>query len=147
MINRSLWILEVLNVIKVCVFCNMNDLSSEKTEFLEYMVLSLHIFILNLQFPFEKVSLKEVYIHFGIGRDFSMRKKGDLKFIQKLNQSIILNTIRNHGPISRSDIAKKTKLSPSTVTSAVLELIHEGIVVDGVVGQSSGRSRPTLVRF
>src|SRR5690625_4247132 len=76
-----------------------------------------------------------------------MRKKGDLKFIQKLNQSIILNTIRNHGPISRSDIAKKTKLSPSTVTSAVSELVNEGIVVDGEVGESSGGRRPTLVRF
>src|SRR5690625_15085 len=81
-----------------------------------------------------------------IGRDQSM-KKGDLKFIQELNQSIIFNMIRNEGPISRSEIAKKTKLSPSTVTSAVAELISEGVVVDGEVGKSSGGRRPTLVRF
>src|SRR5690625_6558385 len=81
-----------------------------------------------------------------IGRDQSM-KKGDLKFIQELNQSIIFNMIRNEGPISRSEIAKKTKLSPSTVTSAVAELISEGVVVDGEVGKSSGGRRPSLVRF
>src|SRR5690625_7672198 len=81
-----------------------------------------------------------------IGRDQSM-KKGDLKFIQELNQSIIFNMIRNEGPISRSEIAKKTKLSPSTVTSAVAELISEVVVVDGDVGKSSGERRPTLVRF
>src|SRR5690625_4761494 len=69
-----------------------------------------------------------------IGRDQSM-KKGDLKFIQELNKSIIFNMIRNEGPISRREITKKTKL------------ISEGVVVDGEVGKSSGGRRPTLVRF
>jgi N-acetylglucosamine repressor len=76
-----------------------------------------------------------------------MRKTGDLKLIQELNQYIILDTIRRHGAISRSDIAKKTKLSPTTVTSAVNELIRDGLVIDAEAGQSSGGRRPILVRF
>jgi N-acetylglucosamine repressor len=76
-----------------------------------------------------------------------MRKTGDLKLIQELNQHIILDVIRKYGPISRSEIAKKTKLSPTTVASAVSEMIEEGIVIDAEVGQSSGGRRPILVRF
>ncbi|MCM3667005.1 ROK family transcriptional regulator [Mesobacillus subterraneus] len=76
-----------------------------------------------------------------------MRKTGDLKLIQELNQSIILDIIRKSGPISRSDIAKKTKLSPTTVASAVNDLINDGMVMDGEAGQSSGGRRPILVNF
>jgi predicted NBD/HSP70 family sugar kinase len=76
-----------------------------------------------------------------------MRKTGDLKLIQELNQHIILDVIRKYGPISRSEIAKKTKLSPTTVASAVSEMIEEGIVIDAEAGQSSGGRPPILVRF
>src|SRR4030042_176980 len=35
-----------------------------------------------------------------------MQRTGDLKLIQELNRSIILKTIQDHGPISRSEIAE-----------------------------------------
>ncbi|KKI92483.1 transcriptional regulator [Bacillus sp. SA1-12] len=76
-----------------------------------------------------------------------MKRTGDLKLIQELNRSIVLETIRLQGPISRSDIAKKNKLSPTTVTSAVSELIHEGLVYEDGIGHSSGGRKPILVRF
>jgi predicted NBD/HSP70 family sugar kinase len=74
-------------------------------------------------------------------------RTGDLKLIQELNRSIILNMIRSHGPLSRSDLAKRNKLSPSTVASAVNELIQEGLVFENGRGSSSGGRRPIMVSF
>jgi len=76
-----------------------------------------------------------------------MQKTGNLKLIQELNRSIILKTIRHHGPISRSEIAKKNKISPTTVTAAVKELIYQGLVYEDGVGVSTGGRKPVLVRF
>jgi len=76
-----------------------------------------------------------------------MQRTGDLKLIQELNRSIILKTIRHHGPISRSEIAKRNKISPTTVTAAVRELLEQGLVYEDGVGASSGGRKPILVRF
>ncbi|MDC3417522.1 ROK family transcriptional regulator [Aquibacillus salsiterrae] len=75
------------------------------------------------------------------------QRTGDLKLIQELNRSIILDTIRKKGPISRSEIAKKIDLSPTTVTSAVNDLINEQLVYEDGVGSSSGGRKPVLLRF
>jgi len=76
-----------------------------------------------------------------------MQRTGDLKLIQELNRSIILRTIRNNGPISRSEIAKKNKISATTVTAAVRELLQQGLVHEDGVGKSSGGRKPILIRF
>lgn len=74
-------------------------------------------------------------------------KKGDHKLIQALNRSMVLNKIRTEGPISRIDLAKKNRLSPSTVASAVQELIKEGYVSEIGTGSSSGGRKPILLKF
>lgn len=74
-------------------------------------------------------------------------RTGDQKLIQELNRSIILNTIRKMGPISRSEIAKLHKISPTTVTIAVNDMIQQGLVSDMGTGESSGGRKPILVRF
>ena len=76
-----------------------------------------------------------------------MQRTGDLKLIQELNRSIVLKTIQNYGPISRSEIAKKYKISSTTVTAAVRELIQQGFVYEDGVGKSSGGRKPILVKF
>lgn len=77
----------------------------------------------------------------------SRKRTGDLKLIQELNRSIIFETIRKYGPISRSEIAKKNHISPTTVTSAVNELIRSGFVQEGKPGASRGGRKPILVHF
>ncbi len=79
--------------------------------------------------------------------DTKSRKKGDLRFIQEMNRSIILDIIRKQGPISRTDIAKECGLSPSTVSSGVNELISEGLAYEVGTGLSSGGRKPKLVEF
>jgi predicted NBD/HSP70 family sugar kinase len=76
-----------------------------------------------------------------------MQKTGNLQLIQELNMSIILKTIRHHGPISRSEIARKNKISPTTVTAAVRRLLWKGLVYEDGVGGSSGGRKPVLLRF
>ncbi|PPA69943.1 sugar kinase [Jeotgalibacillus proteolyticus] len=65
--------------------------------------------------------------------------------MKSINKSIILNTIRVHSPISRSEIAKKTSLTPPTVTNIVAELIKSKIVREFDVGVSSGGRKPILL--
>ena len=48
-----------------------------------------------------------------------MQRTGDLKLVQELNRSIILKTIRHYSPTPRSEITKKNKINPTTVTSIV----------------------------
>jgi len=76
-----------------------------------------------------------------------MQRTGNLKLVQELNRSIILKTIRHYGPISRSEIAKRNKISPTTVTAAVRRLLQQGLVCEDSVGTSSGGRKPILVRF
>lgn len=65
--------------------------------------------------------------------------------MKSLNRSLVLNTIRIHESISRSEIAKKTKLTPPTVTNIVNELLKESLVVEKEPGVSSGGRKPILL--
>ena len=65
--------------------------------------------------------------------------------MKSLNKSLILNVIRTEGPISRAAIAKKTQLTPPTVTNIVAELIEEGLVIERTLGESKGGRKPILL--
>ncbi|NRF95721.1 ROK family transcriptional regulator [Paenibacillus frigoriresistens] len=67
--------------------------------------------------------------------------------MQEFNRSIILNVIREFGPISRSSIAQRKKISPTTVTSAVKELINEGLVCEVGTGVSNGGRKPIMLKI
>ncbi|RKN84817.1 ROK family transcriptional regulator [Paenibacillus ginsengarvi] len=67
--------------------------------------------------------------------------------MKSLNRSIVLTTIRSHGPISRAEIAKRTALTPPTVTNIVGELMNENFVVESEIGASSGGRKPILLRL
>ena len=68
-----------------------------------------------------------------------MRRTGSPELMKRLNQSAILRTIREQGPLSRAKIAKALQLNPSTVTRIVDGLIKEGLVIEGEAWESSAR--------
>lgn len=70
---------------------------------------------------------------------------GNRDLIRALNRSIVLNTIKNDGPIARADLARQTGLSPATVTAITAELIEDGLVFEKAPGDSSGGRRPILL--
>jgi glucokinase-like ROK family protein len=72
---------------------------------------------------------------------------GSFQLMKSLNKSLILNTIRLDGPISRAEIAKKTNLTPPTVTNLVGELLKSQLVVESDLGTSTGGRKPIMLRI
>ncbi|MCA1635458.1 MAG: ROK family transcriptional regulator [Acidobacteria bacterium] len=67
--------------------------------------------------------------------------------IRDINRQIVLNYVRDRGPISRADIARITELQRSTVSTIVEELKSEGLIEEIGAGASTGGRRPTLLRL
>ncbi|MFS0560409.1 ROK family protein [Terribacillus sp. 179-K 1B1 HS] len=67
--------------------------------------------------------------------------------VKKGNKSLVLQTIQDHMPISRADIAAKTGLNKGTVSSQVSELLEENLILESGPGVSSGGRRPVMLLF
>src|SRR5215470_2960111 len=64
--------------------------------------------------------------------------------IRDINRQIVLNYVRERGPISRAEIAHETALQRSTVSLIVDELKTDGLVEE-VSGESTGGRPPILL--
>ena len=64
--------------------------------------------------------------------------------IRDINRQIVLNYVRERGPISRAEIAYETALQRSTVSLIVEELRVDGLVEE-VSGESTGGRPPSLL--
>ena len=76
-----------------------------------------------------------------------MRQNAHARLIKQVNTGTLLKHIRDQGPISRAELVKTTKLSPTTVSVIVEELLQEGLVTEVGMGESSGGRRPILLEF
>jgi glucokinase-like ROK family protein len=65
--------------------------------------------------------------------------------MRELNKALVLNLVRQERTLSRSDIARQTHLSRSTVSAIVNELIDEGWLVESGTGKSRGGRRPIIL--
>src|SRR5215468_9947177 len=64
--------------------------------------------------------------------------------IRDINRQIVLNYVRERGPISRAEIAHETALQRSTVSLIVEELRIEGLIEE-LSGESTGGRPPILL--
>lgn len=64
--------------------------------------------------------------------------------IRDINRQIVLNYVRELGPISRAEIARETALQRSTVSLIVDELTADGLIEE-VSGESTGGRPPSLL--
>ncbi|HEY2964297.1 MAG TPA: ROK family transcriptional regulator [Pyrinomonadaceae bacterium] len=64
--------------------------------------------------------------------------------IRDINRQIVLNYVRERGPISRSEIAQETALQRSTVSLIVEELCIDGLIEE-IDGESTGGRPPILL--
>ncbi|HJP91848.1 MAG TPA: ROK family transcriptional regulator [Pyrinomonadaceae bacterium] len=64
--------------------------------------------------------------------------------IRNINRQIVLNYVRERGPISRAEIAQETELQRSTVSLIVEELRVDGLIEE-VSGESTGGRPPILL--
>ncbi len=75
--------------------------------------------------------------------------KGTTKLIKQMNKSNILSIIYNENSTSRAELAKRTKISKSTVSLIVDELIQENLVKETEEGSSTKRGgrKPIQLEF
>jgi N-acetylglucosamine repressor len=71
-----------------------------------------------------------------------MHKQKLLKF---QNRASVLNSIRQHGPISRVDVARRTGLSVGAITALTRELVENGLIYEKQEGDSRGGRPPILL--
>ena len=64
--------------------------------------------------------------------------------IRDINRQIVLNYVRERGPISRAEIAHETALQRSTISLIVDELKADGLIEE-VSGESTGGRPPSLL--
>ena len=79
------------------------------------------------------------------------RSEGSLASLRRLNRRRVINALRDHGMVSRAEIARRTGLSRSTVSSLVSELQSDGLVVEreepGAAHGEQGGRPPILLAF
>src|SRR5688572_21827941 len=78
-------------------------------------------------------------------------RTGSLETLRRLNRLRVIDALRDEGLISRAEIARRTGLSRSTVSSLVSELQADGLVVErpepaAAHGDQGGRP-PILLSF
>jgi predicted NBD/HSP70 family sugar kinase len=66
---------------------------------------------------------------------------------RQINRRITLNFLRRHQPMSRADLARKSGLQRSTVSSIVDQLIGEGWVTEGAIGRAPRGRRPRFLHL
>src|ERR687894_1680739 len=79
------------------------------------------------------------------------QSEGSLASLRRLNRRRVINALRQHGMISRAEIARRTGLSRTTVSSLVSELQSDGLVVEreerGLAHGEHGGRPPILLSF
>ncbi|MFC0187213.1 ROK family protein [Fictibacillus aquaticus] len=72
---------------------------------------------------------------------------GNRDLIKDINRALVIEYIRVNGPISRTDVSKKVKLSLSTVSNIVDDLISNNLVYEVGTTTSTGGRRPILLEL
>lgn len=73
--------------------------------------------------------------------------RGNVQLLKTINEGVVLRLVRDHGPISRSEIARLSGLTQPTVASMLDSLSAQGVVQPGGLGASSGGRKPLLYQF
>lgn len=72
-------------------------------------------------------------------------RAGSKRLIREINQAIVLDAVRAHGMLSRTEAAQRTGLSLPTVSGITAELLDAGLLYERATGTSTGGRRPVLL--
>lgn len=72
---------------------------------------------------------------------------GRASLARRANETAVLETIRQRGPLTRADVARQLGLSLPTITRVVTQLIDRGLVCERDSGVHRGGRRPTLLEL
>lgn len=74
-------------------------------------------------------------------------KIGRPQLIDEVNKGQILRLLREEGPISRAEIARRLGLSRPTVSTHIKELLKEGLVIETGKGKSTKGRKGILLKY
>lgn len=72
---------------------------------------------------------------------------GDSKIFKNKNALKLLELIKNNENISRAELAKRTNLTPASITKIIQKLISEAVIVELGLGDSTGGRPPKILRL
>ncbi|GCF08103.1 ROK family protein [Dictyobacter arantiisoli] len=71
----------------------------------------------------------------------------DRKLMQKINQNTLLNLIRIHAPISRTDLKRLSGLSQGTIFGMTMTLLEQQLIVEKGMAKSTGGRKAELLEI
>ncbi len=74
-------------------------------------------------------------------------QKVDQRAARVIHRAMILNELRRHGPLSRTQLAQRTQLSTAAVSFVTADLIAEALLVERSQQASRGRAVPLDVNY
>lgn len=72
---------------------------------------------------------------------------GSKELIRDINQTLVLETIINKGPISRADISKEIGLTKATISAIVTDLLQKELILEIGSGNTKYGRKPILISF
>ena len=72
-------------------------------------------------------------------------RAGSKRLLRDLNRSIVLNLISARGPLSRTELARRSGLPAATITRITGDFVAAGLVTEVASEESSGGRRPIML--
>ena len=76
--------------------------------------------------------------------DFSVARRSTSR---EINRRIALNVIREQQPISRADLARRMNVTRGVAGMLVKELIGQGLIYEGAIGEAMRGRKPTFLHI
>lgn len=69
-----------------------------------------------------------------------MREKADSDLVRRQNRLLLIEALRQHGPLARVELGRQTGLSPASITSISSQLIADGILEEAGEPQAAAEA-------
>jgi predicted NBD/HSP70 family sugar kinase len=67
--------------------------------------------------------------------------------LRTMNKTLVLNVVRQHGPISRAQLARKMNITRATISGIVSDLLEDGVIYEGAAEESSIGRKGILLHY
>lgn len=74
-----------------------------------------------------------------------MMNAGIPNTLRQMNATLVVNIIRQHGPLSRAQVAKISGITKATISDIISGLIQEGTIYEGGVSEQTGQGRKGIL--
>lgn len=74
-----------------------------------------------------------------------MMNAGIPNTLRQMNATLVLNIIRQHGPLSRAQVAKRSGITKATVSDIISGLLLEGIIFERGMSEQTGQGRKGIL--